>query len=166
MSKKASRSAYRFNIIDILLILIILLAAGLAAYLVIPHGSGAEDAKKSTPITYQITVNSLAQRFKGNVKEGDLVYLDDSDTAIGEVQNVTYSPSVYIGTNRENGTLTYLDYPGELTMTVTIRATADMTEDIYDIDGFILEIGMVIDFRVPNLLASGRCTEITEITEP
>ena len=166
MSKKTYRSIYHFNIIDVLLILIILLAGGLAAYLVVPHSRESAPSKEHTAITYQITVSSLSQRFKGNVKEGDKVYTSEKDMLIGEVQNVTYSPAVYIGTNRENGSLTYLDYPGELSMTVTIRADADLTENTYDIDGFRIEIGQVIDFRVPDLLASGRCTEIKQITTP
>jgi hypothetical protein len=65
--------------------------------------------------------------------------------------------------NHDTGELVYSDYPEHIDITVTIRAQAAASGDVYSLDGYKVAVGKKIALRVPNFTSEGYCTQLTEV---
>lgn len=161
-TKNPAGKRFRFNFIDVGLILIILLSAGALWYLLTRYGQpeSTEQTQVLGQIEYRLTVSPLREEFRGKVNVGDKVWDRESGQMLGEVTDVSYGTYPFVGTNASTGENVTSNYPGLLTMTVKVRSDADMTDGFCRIGQEEMLIGKEIGFRVPGLYADGVCSTL------
>ena len=149
----------RFNIIDVLLILIILFAGSVAAYM-FTSDNDAVVSDNTVEITYKIFVKEMDEDFRHLVSLNDKVVDSVGLFQIGEVVDLSYSNSVFVDTN-SLGEFVYSDYPEKLDMVITVKARATVSEGAYMIGGYAISVGTKVSFRVPDFTGTGYCSELT-----
>ena len=116
-----------FNIIDFLLIAFIIYACiGLYSALT---GAGSENEMvqpQAQSIEYQITVSAIREEFQGKAVIGDKIWEYETGILLGEVTDVTYSSATTPVLDPESGKMTEVPLPGYLTLTLRIRAEAQI----------------------------------------
>ena len=150
---------FRFNVIDVLLIIVILFAGAVAAYM-FTSGNNTVVSDDTVEITYKIRVQGMNEEFRHLVSLNDKVVDSVGLFQIGEVVDLSYSNTVFVDTN-SLGEFVYSDYPEKLDMVITVKAHATVTEGAYMIGGYSMAVGTKVSFRVPDFTGVGYCTEIT-----
>lgn len=166
-TKKTAGKRFRFNFIDVMLILIILFSAAALWYVLTQYGRPESERETQVlgQIEYHLSVSPIREEFRGKVNVGDKIRDRETGAVLGEVTDVSYGTYPFVGTNRDTGEPVVSAYPGLLTMTVKVRAEADMTDGFCRIDGTEMLIGKEVGFRVPDLYATGICSSLEIHTE-
>lgn len=164
MAIKGSKSKIRFNFIDALLILIIIAAAAALFWIFGSSNTDANANQKQIEIEYTVRIKQVRDEFRGEgfFHEGDPV--TDSVTLydIGKLVSAEYSKSEHTAPNKY-GELVVSEYPNHIDITLTIRATADVSGGTYNIGGYTMSVGKKVSLRVPNFVGEGHCISINEI---
>ena len=110
---KKQRSTYRFNLIDVFVILLIIGVIGGVYYFVSGKNStkigfGSADKKK---VEYVIEIKTLDKDFVDKINVGDKVYETVKHGFIGNVKNVEISPAWAVTTNDITGESFIAEYP-------------------------------------------------------
>lgn len=174
MMKKTNTAGkkFRFNFIDALLILIILAAAALLGFIFTSGNLNMFGSTKTVQIEYVVQARNIRDEFKGVdgetenkfIRSGDRVTDTVTLYSIGEVVNVEYTDGVYVGVNRDENQVVNSLYPGHSNANITIRATAEVSERGYDVNGYKVAVGKLIAMRVPNFTCEGYCISISEVS--
>ena len=165
MSKEKKAASYRFNVIDVLLILLIL-AAGVWLFFVLNPASAPSSGTKTEKIELVFTQEALRSEFKGNVNIGDAFLLAGDGQRIGEVIGVSYGDSVYLGTDPETGEQVRSVLPGYIRMEVTVLAEAEIAESgIRSVGVLPAAVGVTVNYRVPHLFGAAVCTAVRSTDE-
>jgi hypothetical protein len=164
MAIKGSKAKIRFNFIDALLILIILAAVAALVWIFGFSSTDASANQKQVEIEYTVRIKKVRDEFRGEgfFNEGDPV--TDSATLydIGNLVSAEYSKAEHTAPNKF-GELVVSEYPNHIDITLTVRATADITGGVYNIGGYTMTVGKKVSLRVPNFVGEGYCTAISEV---
>ncbi len=157
------KKKYTFNFIDVLLIVVILAAAALLVFFFKERRIVVSDQNEKAEIVYQLEISPMREEFRNLVEIGDTVTDGSYLLPIGEVTDVAYSPCFYIGFNKELGEQVSSDFPGNITMTVTVKAEAEITETGFAVNGRELILDQTFPFRVPDFTGIGKCISVTTV---
>lgn len=146
---------FRFNIIDILLLVIFAVAVAVLVYILAVGGRDSSAASEPIEVIYEVELKNIRESFRGAVKVGDTVVDTVKRYTIGEVIDVRYEEAVYTGVDSATGQLVYSPYPGRTNIIVTVQATADAASGTYSVDGYQLIVGKSVSFRTPGFTGSG-----------
>ncbi len=160
----AAPRRFRFNFIDVLLILIILAAAVLLAYIFTSSEITLFDSQQTVEIEYTVLLRNVREEFRDLIEAGDHVTDTVTLYGIGEVTDVSYADGSYTGINHSAATVVNGPYPEHMNVTITIRAQASVGDGFYDIGGYKVAVGKLIDLRVPHFTGEGYCRTITEVS--
>ncbi len=159
-----SKRKIKFNIIDVLLILLII-ALSYLLWRVISTELTADRDENTVPIEYSLTVSSIRKEFQGKAGIGDTVRDYETGHVIGKIVDVSYADATivsYDATSGQSKEVPYLDY---LTMTLTIQADAEITSGFYQIDTFQVQIDRKVTFALPGLCLEGTLTHLSPLTD-
>lgn len=152
----------RFNIIDIILIVILIAAVGAGIFL---YKRMNTSEKETVKIRYTVLLTNVKERFKDNITIGDQVVDSVKLMNIGEVVNITPSDSITQLEDYNAGRIVNAVVPGVKDLTVTISAYAVISGNTYLIGGnYPISVGTLVSVRVPDYTSQGYCTSITEET--
>ena len=159
----SEKNKIRFNIIDVVLIVVVLAAITslvffLSSRKVVTSGSG-----KTVEVAYQLEFTAMREDFRNLVEIGDPVIDGVLIEELGEVTSVSYADGTYIGTNLATGKPVTSPFPGRITMTLTIRAEAVLTNGGYEVNGRELILGEALTIRVPDFTGVGTCVSVERI---
>ena len=166
-NENQAKRNFRFNFIDVILILIVLSVAAVLVYIFASDRiEVARTQQQSTDIMYEIEVASALQEYKGLIQIGDKMLDSNTQTEIGEVVNVVYSEVKYEG-HASDGSVVYSTHPERVKIVITVKAKAQLSSDgIYTVGGdYELLIGKNIFFRVPDFVNGGYCISIKEASD-
>ncbi len=152
----------RFNIIDIILMVILVGAVGVLVYILAVGGRDSSAASEPIEIIYEVELKNVREEFRGAIKVGDTVVDTVKRYTIGEVIDVRYEEALYTGVDKATGQLVNSPYPGRTNIIMTVQATADTTPGYYSIDGYRLMVGTGVYFRTPGYTGSGYCITVQE----
>ncbi len=161
--KKADKKKGKFNFIDFLLILIVVILIASIVYVLMPSNwIKGMFADKSVDIEYSIEIIGVDEAFIENIKDNDIVLDGVSKANIGTVKAVTditqYTELKYNEVDKQ-GVLAPVE--GKYNIIVTISATADYTEDQgYTVNGTRIAVGEKISARFPNYVCEGYCISV------
>ena len=165
MNSSNSKKKYSFNFIDVILIIAILASAVTLVYFLRERKIVTSEKTDTVNIIYKLEISPMREEFRNLVGIGDSVTDAIYLQGIGEVTDVSYSPCYYTGTDRENGKQVKNAYPNRITMTLTIKAEAEVTQTGYSINGRELILGEAFSFRVPDFTGNGTCISVAKATE-
>ena len=166
VSKKKGR--YRFNVIDVILLVIVALA--LAAMLILALYDGDKnvlgDGDRDVELIYTVEQTQVSDILRGKINIGDSVIDGKSGIRLGQVIDVEYTDSVYSAYNPELEAHFEGLYPGKIDMRVRISVDASANKNgIYSVDGRIIGIGEEFDLRFPYYTGKALCITVSEVSE-
>ncbi len=160
MKDKTKRS-FSFNIIDVLLILMIVAASVLLVKVIRDEQLESKEETKA-PITFTLTVTPIREEFQGKAGIGERLRDAESGAVLGEIVNVTYNEASVLTYHPDTGEQILSPYPGYLTMTITLRAEADVSSGFYRVGDYELQLGRSVSFHLPGLSESATLTALEE----
>jgi len=125
---------FRFNIIDLLIILVVV-AVGLVAYLVFFKADppAPVDEMEKAKIRYVLQVSQLSADFADNIEVGESVYDKDAGGVAGEIVAVDPKPYYYIGHDKvDGGQVRTLD-EDYVNLYITVEADATVVDELYEL---------------------------------
>ena len=127
---------FRFNIIDAIILLVLIAAVAILAYIFVFSDDSEIEGEPHT-VEYTVIVQSVNGKFKDSIKEGDRVSLESNRKLnLGEVVSYEYGASVKTEFNKTTEKEFYPITSEELIdMKITFRADTIKTEWGYCVDG-------------------------------
>ena len=167
-NKAEKNKKRRFNLLDLIIILIVL-GALFAGYLIVKSWVGSEEGGKYdivyTAELRELDIN-LVGRMNGDnvivefIKAGDVILDSISKKELGTVVAVEgklYREPVY---NEATGKVEMAPYPGLVDVLIIIEAQAEKDKIGYKVNNFYrMNVGTRLYIRTPALLSSGYCIE-------
>lgn len=152
---------FRFNIIDVLILLILIVAAGVLAYVFILSDSDLE-IKEQHNVEYVVEVTSVNEIFRNTVNEGDRVTLASNRKK--ELGSVSAQPEIAqtlkTSFDEKRGIEVYSPADGLIDMTITFRGTAEKTEWGYSLDGVYICVNDTIDLIFGDTRLNVTCVRV------
>ena len=160
MNATPKKKKIYFNFIDLILIIVILGSIASLVFFLRERRILTKTPDRSEEIVYKLEVSPLREEFRNLADVGNSVIDTVGMNVIGEITDVSYSPCYYHGTDPDTGLSVSTVYPGRVTMTLTIKATASKSDTGYAVGGRELILGEALSFRVPDFTGSGICVSI------
>lgn len=107
--KKQQKSKYRFNIVDVLLILVVVAIVFVVYYFV--AGRSENGSQSENTIRYTIELKTVDKDYLDNITVGDKVIETIRNRTVGKVVDVEIEPSWTHTTNIETGEISKTYYP-------------------------------------------------------
>ncbi|MBE6606509.1 MAG: DUF4330 domain-containing protein [Ruminococcaceae bacterium] len=158
----------RFNVIDLLICVIILVVIAFAAYIFVFSGASANETTSNT-VNIQYTLEVKAERDElishAEKNVGKAMIDGASKYNLGQVVDFYYSGSRYSGWDAESGESVASDYPEHSDLSFVVNATAEKNpaNGRYSINGFDISVGTLVYVRLPDYTGTSYCTQITEL---
>ncbi len=156
--KKRKNGAVRFNWIDAVLILAVVVALG--TIIGVYSGNYIVSSKKeNAAIIYTVEIDGLGEEIYSalDVSRDDIVRNAKGDV-IGKVESFELETS----TEHNDNTGEELEYRDRKKLIITVYATVSSTEAGYFVGGVRIAVGARYDVDLPNFVGSGVCVGITE----
>lgn len=159
----SGRKKAKFNIIDFLIILVVLLLIATIVYVFLPSSWIEKiSSDKTVDIQYTIEIKGIDEDFLNNIRENDTVLNSITKSNIGTVTAVDYSTQhtqLEYNEAEQIGILSV--FPDKYDIIVTITAKAQFTEkEGYTVNGTRIAVGEKISARFPNYLCEGYCISV------
>ncbi|MCL2773167.1 MAG: DUF4330 family protein [Oscillospiraceae bacterium] len=163
---KSPKKEYRFNVVDGVLILIILAAA--AALIYILAGNNLFSGGAKTEILYTIEIPLIKNEFVSAVnqtQQGTQITDSVRSYNLGEIQSVKVDAAFTNSTDMTKGVIEQKPYPDYSKVTITVKAQSTKGPGGYSVNGKIIMVGEMVDFRTPYFVSYGNCISVQEITD-
>lgn len=141
----------RFNIIDVLIIVLVLAAMGVIGYVLLAERGDVVPQNEKVKINYVLMVTEMRAIYAENVKVGDEVYDQESNKYIGKVIQVSTTASKRTGTDRKTGEQVISELENRRDLYITVEAEADHVDNSYVVSGLTVVAGAVVNFISPAL---------------
>lgn len=162
MNGTVKKKRIRLNIIDIILLLIIFIAAALLVYIFVSGSIDSVSGDKETKIAYTVLLTGIREEFRGKINIGDSVTDTVKLMPIGTVSNVRYEDYYSAQEDKTTGNIKYSRFPGFINITIEVSADASLKDGFYMIGGYGISVGTLVSLRVPAFTSQGYCTTLTE----
>lgn len=157
---------HRFNIIDFLITVIVLLVIAMLAYIFVFSGKSAASSD-TVKITYTLEVSNVRDELidKALDNDGVTVVEGTSKYNLGKVKNIDTEDATVASRNPDDGTYLEAKYDNHqnVSFTVEAEATKDAVSGRYRINGFEISVGSLVYLRLPNFAGTSYCTQISEV---
>ena len=161
--KATKKRKMRFNIIDLLLIVIAVAVVAALLYVFLPNSFiKSIFADESVTIQYAIEFKGVDEAFLESIKENDIVIDSVTKAELGTVTAVDYSTQyTELKYDEESGNGVLSVVPNKHNVIVTITATAAHDADKgYTVGGLRIAVGELIAVRFPNFTGEGYCISV------
>ena len=164
-AQKAQKKAYKFNIIDFLLIAVIVAAVSLLVYVMLGNDilGGSEDST----ILYTIEIPLIKNDFLSSVHlmtKGTKIIDSVRTNELGEIQDVKITDAVALTTDLETGVVREVPYPEFSKVVITVLAKCKTVDKVkFVVNGATIMVGISLNFRTPYLVSYGTCTSLVEV---
>ncbi len=153
-----------FNLLDVILIFALILAAGLVISVYSPGGL-LFVADREVTLVYTIEVSGVPAEYASAISVGDSVY-DADGYALGEIAtDVEVEPYLvyeYKDSEEGLGSLVAVEHTDLKCLIITVTVKADYKEGVgYTADGRRIAVGAKYDLVIPGFESSGECIGIT-----
>lgn len=160
-----SNRKLRFNMIDVLIILLVI-AAIAVLYIMVFSGRGNQTAEiKYTTIRYVVEVQDVAKNTDEMIKKGQLVEDAVERKKIGTVAGVQTSPFAKLTYDYEKDTQVSSVVEDRDTLKITIEAKAQETDRAFTVDGCEIRVGQQYSVMLPDFYGIGYCVELVTSSE-
>jgi hypothetical protein len=135
----------RFNIVDLVIVLVLVAAGVWFAYAKFGRDLGAEMAAREQPIEYSIVVMGIRPTTADALKKGGKVFEFKTGAEIGTIRDVKVEPAD-IWTLSDKGTWIRTQTDDRVDAFVEIDATARVGENVITVNGVEVRVGTSIGF--------------------
>jgi len=156
----------KFNFIDVLIILAVLLIAAIIISFISPMSwFGGLFASPTETIQYTVEFSGVDREFISNIADNDTVVDSVSKFILGNVtavdSNTNYRALQY---NETTGTGSFAIYQDKYNILVTVTTTAEYREgEGYFVSDRRIAVGEKLSLRFPNFVGEGYCVGISAV---
>jgi hypothetical protein len=158
----------RFNFVDVLILLLLGLAAALVLLVIIPKLTGNKaDSEKKTVIHYTVEIQNIDSEIADTIKNSleqteDAVVMDgiDQQSFLGTVESVEEAAYEKIVFDYENDLERRSVVPDKSCLRVTITAEAVETANSFVVNGHVIRVGEQYSLILPNFYGYGYCISL------
>ncbi len=166
MQKETKKS--RFNVIDLLIAIIILVAIAFVVYIFFLSGKGINNNNKLL-VEYTLEVRNERDELIDNAEKniGKTLIDGAAKYKLGTVTDI-FSESALIELDDLNeGKAVASEYPEHSNIYFVVNAEASRIKNTgrYSINGFEMSVGSLVYVRLPDYAGTAYCIQIDEITE-
>ncbi|MBE6562702.1 MAG: DUF4330 domain-containing protein [Ruminococcaceae bacterium] len=149
------KKKHRFNIVDLVIILVVLGAAALLLRSFVFNAGGDAEGKKIN-LQYVIETDMISEDLADNVKAGDAVYDYESGRMIGTVTACDIRNATHVGMS-DGGVQVVSDIVGYRSLYITVESPATGGPTGYYIDKLSISVGKDYALMLPELYCTGSC---------
>ncbi len=155
------KNKIRFNLIDLLIILVIAAVVFLLLYVFVFSGNKNQvEEVNYTNIRYVFEIQKVDSRFEDLVEVGQPVQDAVERRSIGTVVGVQAVPYQKLVFDSSTGIEAVADVENMITLKITVEATAVETDRAFSVDGCIIKVGEQYSLALPGMYCVGYCTYI------
>lgn len=140
-------SKAKFNFIDALIILVILLAVLAGGYVIASGKLSVGNGKETIKIQYQVEIKEKTKEYGDNIKIGDKVLVGDKEKAAATVEGVEIVPFKIISEDKTQGIVHYSEVPDVYDVILTLNSEGSQTDTGIYADNTQVRIGEKITVR-------------------
>jgi len=162
----AQKKAYKFNIIDFILIVIIIAAVSVLAYVIL--GNDVLSSGENVTIVYSIEMALVKNEYIPAIEkivQGTPMTESVRFYNIGEVQSVKITDAYVNSMDLEAGVINQKPYPDYSKVVITVKAECKKEKVKYMVNGKNIMVGVQVHFRTPYFIGYGNCVSIEEVSE-
>ena len=152
MAKKA-----KFNIIDLIVILVAVIAVGYGAYAI---ASGLGSSGETVSVEYVIESDVIRKDVVMSLSEGDAVYAEDG-TYMGKIKYCEVVPAVKEGVDANGKTV--VTETEDYTLLLTIDVSTVSKKSGYTVEDHMIACGQNYGLRCPSLAFEGVCVSVKTV---
>ena len=175
-NRKALRSsgaqkAWRFNLLDAVILLLVLLFIASAVVLLIPGATRLLGDRGDTPIVYTVVFSEVDEKLalSADIYDGQTVIDESTGRVIGTVIGDALVDDCYEFVIKDENAADKIPmleselYQGKKTLTVTLTASATYSEGKgYEVNGCRIACNKELTMIFPGFTGKGICTVVTE----
>lgn len=150
MTKKKAK----FNIVDLIVILVVILAAGYGVYAI---AGSLGDGGETVSVEYVIESDVIRKDVVMSVKAGDSVYAEDG-TYMGRVKYCEVVKATKEGVDPHGNVV--VTETEDYTLLLTIDASAVSKKNGYSVSDYRIAMGEGYSLRCPSLWFKGTCISV------
>lgn len=155
MKNQQNKPRLKINVVDIIIIAAVVIAAGVLLF--VWRSSGQSSAAADTrPVRYTIELSSMTASTAETIKEGDTILDSTKKFVMGTVQSVTLGPTTTPEKNLQTGDTVQSEIPGKVTATIELICNASETEAALTADsGYLIRVGSEVTAAGPGYAGKG-----------
>ena len=163
-----TKREYKFNFVDVLLIILCLAIVAGCFYIFSPNTSFDLFSKKEiVDIQYTIELQGVDEKFIEKIKETDNVIDSVSKNSLGNVVAVDYNTkytTLSYANDEDNYSGVLVEHPEKYNLIITISAQAEYKKDNgYYVNNRRVAIGEMLQLRFPDYVCNCYCIAISVI---
>ena len=164
--KPVKKKKGRFNLVDLLLVLIALALVFVVVFVIDPFSInlfGGEE--REVTLEYTLRIDNVESPLIDKIKMGDEVVDASIKSSLGYVNAVENDiPHTEPYYDSEEDVVSMKEYPNRYDLVVTVTATATFTDGVgYTVNGRRVAVGTQFYLMFPEYLGSGTCISMREI---
>lgn len=158
--KKSKKLFGLFNIVDLLILLLVIVAGVIGVKLFL--GGGSEAASTGKTYTYVVEGREVLEETADMPVIGEKVYNSSTAEYLGVVKEVSSSPFTETIFSREIGVYQKLPTEGYINMLLTIAGTGTETEKDITVEGTTVKVGMELNVKGKGYAFQGIVVEVRD----
>ncbi len=161
MSERRSRKRL-FNIVDIIIILLVIVAGAVGAKLFL--GGGAEEiaAGETKTYSYVVTGHGVVEETVNFPEIGGKAFNSSTSAYLGTIKEVSAVPYTETMYNRETEKYEKVPVTGYSNISVTIEGTGTETEKDIIVEGTVVKVGSLLNVKGKGYAFSGVIMEVRD----
>ena len=163
-SQKSVVKKGRFNAVDLLLILLVLLIIGSLLLVFDPFSWISKSDSEEVTLRYTVEIKNVSNDLKNNISSGDKVLNAATGYDMGTVVAIETQSSFEWVYNEGDDYMSkkYMTDKSDLIVTVDVKAVYEKDMG-YMVDAKQIAVGVLTNLRFPNFTGSGYCISIEKI---
>jgi hypothetical protein len=155
MENKKGKPRWKLNIFDIIIIAVVIIAAGVLLYLWRFSGNSSNGAA-TIPVHYTIELNGMLGGTSEKINEGDTVMDSTKKFIMGTVVSVTSGPATTPQKNLETGDTVVSEVPDKEAVLIELMCNCASTDSqITAESGYVIRIGGEVTAAGPGYAGKG-----------
>ena len=155
----------RFNIVDALIVVIILLIAFAMLWIFDPFLWFSTDTKQEVTLKYVVELKGVDDDVKSNIKAGETVTNASTSNAIGTILAVKVRNATVWEYDKESDSMVEKTIEGKNDIYISVQVKCVYEKGIgYTVNGQQIAYGTVLNLRLANFNGLGTCVSI-EVTK-
>lgn len=156
MEKKQGKPRWKLNVFDIIIIAVVIVAAGVLIYIWRFSDKSGSTAAASKPVHYTIELSGMLSGTAEKIKEGDTIMDSTKKFIMGTVVSVSVEPATTPQKNLETGDTVLAVIPDKETAVVELLCDCASSESqITAESGYVISVGKEVTAAGPGYAGKG-----------
>ena len=149
MEKKQMKKKHRFNLFDVLIIVLVIAVAA-AVFWFFNRDKGGTILAAGTKVTYQLEITNVPQEVAYSPRIGDYVKEGVRKVRLGKIVGVDVQPYEKLTRNLIDDTINLTPVPDRYTVVITCEADGKLSGGRVSVNGHVFGVGSEIALQSKN----------------